>query len=206
MLTWLQCGIVWSSGRNPASESNVAALRATTRCAPLLVLISPPMPSEFVIFSWLADIDAAPSVHKSPSEGSTLPKHMRSAVGAEAEAEAAFRKKQYTLAPAATKVDTSHWEPYPRIPRESQLLRDGPIIMAAAVEGEVEAYSASYQPDALTIGNRTDALANSGYHPSTLSSPMSSSPDMQHQSSSGLDPRLTRNRQEIQAWKRLYVI
>jgi len=145
-----------------------------TRRAPLLVLISHTNAirlCHILLASW---IDAVPPVHNSPSEGRPLPKHVRSAVGAEAEA--AFRKKQCTPAPAAAKMNLPHSEPCSRSPRNLQLHRDRPIIVAAAVEGEVEAYSASHQPDNLTIGNRTDALANSGYRASNLSSHMSSSP------------------------------
>lgn len=56
------------------------------------------MPSDFVISSWLADVDAAAPVEK-PSHGRTLRKRARPA----AEAEAALRKKQRALAPTAAK-------------------------------------------------------------------------------------------------------
>ncbi|KAI1665967.1 hypothetical protein L13192_09651 [Pyrenophora tritici-repentis] len=72
----------------------------------------------------------------------------------------------------------SHSEPYLRSPRKSQRLRDRPVAAAAAAtatEGEVEAHSASYQPDARSIGNRTAALVNPGHNAPILSPPISSS-------------------------------
>ncbi|EDU41521.1 predicted protein [Pyrenophora tritici-repentis Pt-1C-BFP] len=124
-----------------------------------------------------SDVDVAPPAHKSSSHGRPLRKRARSAV----EAEAALRKKQCTLAPTAANINPlhtpspSHSEPYLRSPRKSQRLRDRPVAAAAATEGEVEAHSASYQPDARSIGNRTAALVNPSHNVPILSPPISSS-------------------------------
>ncbi|KAF1994406.1 hypothetical protein P154DRAFT_32487 [Amniculicola lignicola CBS 123094] len=149
------------------------------------------MPSDFVISSWLADVEAATPAEKSFFPGCTLRKRARPAV----EAEAALRKKQCALAPAAANMSTppsppqSNLNPRPRrpakpqslSPRKSQRLRGQDqrpvqqVAVAVEVEVEVAARPASCQPRARSTNKPAAALVNPGHNAPILSPPISSS-------------------------------
>lgn len=145
------------------------------------------MPSDFVISSWLADVDAATPAQKSSSHGRTLRKRARPA----AEPEAALRKKQRAIAPAAASMNPppspprsisnsrprSPAKPQSLNPRKSQRLRgrDRRPVQQVAVAVEVEARPAPRQPRARSTNKTATGLANPGHNAPILSPPISSS-------------------------------
>lgn len=173
-----------TSRRCPVSDELGKRIKVAAHIRPFSLSVS--MPSDFVISSWLADVDAATPVEKSSSHGRTLRKRARPA----AEAEAALRKKQRTLAPAAANVNATPSPPrsnlnsHPRSPakpqslspRKSQRLRgrdQRPVQQVAVAVGvEVESRPASCQPRARSTNK---PATDPGHNVPILSPPVSSS-------------------------------